>query len=757
MRQLAAQASFGSYNDLEEVDEELESSSKVGLMQALWEKHANVARALTRTFKKEAPNLPSPRGTYEENAARSAVKFEIAFLFIEVIVVFVGLITHQGRPWPVEGVNLWPAGFFSICHRILVLLLRPTLKCMLPKCALRWTPAVSFLLDGILMASCHPAISHKVWSLETPPVPPVWAGFQAIFTPDRMVGLTPAEAKASYASIESGVSFWISSFEQWNADLYHFNNMQCEEYMLIHYLLNIMVWKYCMFVLTAKQALCLAPLVAATYSLTSIFSHSFHESEPFKGLEVSLVFFNVFVAVASKFKLERLQRIEFMFAEERRQEVIKERVLRYEAEFEKERLAVDWESRKRESDVASVAASQLKSLCSSAVTRAAASIKSAPAALHEGVVMNQMLRSGECLPPDAVVWVEGQALPCPVSNISPGEKVLCYDSLSLVPKFVEVTDSNTILGNASWVSVTLDDDTTLTLTADHPTQPRRSLGDLPLAGHVAAQDLKEGSDSLMVLKMLPVKVRSVVPTRDTVKERVALTLKNPDRHEVFVAGAGGGVPGQEMSTMAVGSANAAAPAATDPLGAGMGKRAFGLTVKRTFIDLEEEPQRSSQRSGSCPPRLCASDAAAKPKGVTFAKNTEVTSGNGPRLRRVASESDIASQSSRQSSAPTDVDVLVAVTSGVGAATVSEILEARKGGLPSRGSIGHDHGNCQVCFFQNRHQHGEGPPCFKGALCDRCHCQHELVGRKKRIPGTTRQPRKMQFRSNQCDDSPRCVP
>jgi len=257
----------------------------------------------------------------------------------------------------------------------------------------------------------------------------------------------------------------------------------------------------------------------------------------------------------------------------------------------------------------------------------------------------------------------------------------------------------------------------------------------------------------MVLKMQPVKVLSVAPTADRanvgagIGRRVALTLQQPDRHEVFVAPSAGSSARQTMATVAVGSADVVAPRKDDPRAAGMKSRAFGLTVKRTFIDFDDEDDsRPFARSSSCPPEMHATTRA---KGVKFAPGSGALSASGPpRLRRVASESDVASVSSRQSSAPTDVDVLVAVTNGISVATVSEMLQAREGGLPSRGSAEHACGNCQVCFFENRHQHGEGPPCFKGALCERCHCRHDLIPRKKRIPGPTRNARRWAARQNQ---------
>eukprot|EP00971_Amphidinium_carterae_P324994 6455051-Amphidinium_carterae.1 len=165
-------------------------------------------------------------------------------------------------------------------------------------------------------------------------------------------------------------------------------------------------------------------------------------------------------------------------------------------------------------------------------------------------------------------------------------------------------DSKYLVGAAPWVEVKLIDGTALKLTADHPTQPRRAY--LP-EGHVPAGDLRAHSDSLMVLKMTPVEVDSVTPMAESVDGdglgggRVALSLKQPDRHEVFVStDRGGGVHGPDMTTVAVGSADARTKTG---LKNGAGGEGIGLTVRRTFIDVDREEEGSKCRSQSAPPSL----------------------------------------------------------------------------------------------------------------------------------------------------------
>mmetsp|Transcript_27026 Transcript_27026/g.62436 ORF Transcript_27026/g.62436 Transcript_27026/m.62436 type:complete len:777 (-) Transcript_27026:191-2521(-) len=696
-------------------------------------------------------DLSKPRGSFEDQAARAAVKFEVCFTLIETLTMVIFLVARQGRSWPIDSLHLWPAAFFSITVRVGMALARSCVT-MQP----RYAQAACFIIDGLLVVSCHSSLAHKIWYDTDFPVEPNFWGLRG-FSVHSIVNLTAAGAENFVEWTQSELEEWTTHYHAYEADLNDLSARMQEEQTMVHYTLNVLVWFHCTFILSFKYAIVLVPSIIAIYFTVHGVALAAPETEVrtmnSEGcFDTALLLFSAAVAVTSKGKLEKAQRFEFELSETKRQEMIQERVRRYEAEFAKERVggaaSLMW-SVGRPPVEPSLAETQVTST-TSYVSRAAASVRSAPATMHTGAVMKHMRRSGECLPPDAVVWVEGQAMPRPTCTVCAGDRVLCYDSLSLVPKFVEVLACDTIVGEAAWVVVKLADGTSVTLTADHPTQPQRPLEDLPLSNHVPAVDLRAGSDRLMVLKIQPVAVKSVLPVQHhtdgaSVHRRVALTLQQPERHEVFVAPCGG-VPGQDMATIAVGSADIAAPPRK---GGAAGDKALGITVKRTFIDVEDGSSSNGGRCSSCPPRLGVRSAPTRP-GVTWAPSTKDGTAAHPlvRLRRVGSESDVTSISSRQSSAPTDVDVLVAVTSGAGAATVGEMLQVRRGGFPSRGSCGHELGTCQVCLFENRHQHGDGPPCFKGALCDHCHLPHELVGRRKRVPASTRNFRKWQARTSQ---------
>jgi len=688
--------------------------------------------------------------TFEERAAQRSSKYEFGLIVVELLLLLVFLVSDNGRHWPVRGINLWPPLVWSLSARCVVRVLRSRSSVRL---ASQLALDALFLFDGLLMASSHPNMAHSIWFEEQPPQQPSLD--KDFITASLVTNLNQSEGTDVFNHIMDTHEMWRVLFANYNNEQNKFHTMVNQEYTMAQYSLAIFVWYNCLFLLPHRRASILVPIVVVMYLAAGAVGESQFVGVSKRtggkcmSLDVTLLLLCCMIAIGSKGKLERAERVEHHQYQEQQKQAEKERQLRMEAESSATKSSVD-----RERSAMSVAATQMMSCYSASLggrSHAARSVLSAPAVVHAGPVMSQTRRSGECLPPDAVVWVEGQAMPRKVSTVKQGDRVLCHDSLCLAPKYVQVLSSETLVGKAAWVEVKLEDDTCLTLTADHPTQPRQSKSDLPASQHVPAAELRPGVDNLMVLKMQPVLVQSVEGKKadpDTygwpgpgLGTRVSIMLQQPDRHEVFVAPSGT-MPGQEMSTVAVGSADVAA---NPEVGS---SRPFGLTVKRTFYDVEDYEITKVKRSASCPPKLDTREKQShrsKKVQVASASDNEVKPQFLPRLRRTASLSDVTSQSSRQSSTPSDVDVLVAVAASQGAATVTEMLQLRRAGIPSRGSVGHDFGTCQPCFFQNRHQHGDGPPCFKGALCDRCHCPHDLIGRRGHVPGATRNLRRKQAR------------
>eukprot|EP00971_Amphidinium_carterae_P128908 2552899-Amphidinium_carterae.1 len=139
----------------------------------------------------------------------------------------------------------------------------------------------------------------------------------------------------------------------------------------VHYTLNVLVWFHCTFILSFKYAIVLVPSIIAIYFTVHGVALAAPETEVRRSVDLltptipilscfftasdqprtmnsegcfdtALLLFSAAVAVTSKGKLEKAQRFEFELSETKRQEMIQERVRRYEAEFAKERVGGAW-------------------------------------------------------------------------------------------------------------------------------------------------------------------------------------------------------------------------------------------------------------------------------------------------------------------------------------------------------------------------------------------------------------------------------
>jgi len=345
----------------------------------------------------------------------------------------------------------------------------------------------------------------------------------------------------------------------------------------------------------------------------------------------------------------------------------------------------------------------------------------------------------DCLRPDCVAWVEGQALPVAVSTIKPGQRVLCHDNLAHGMKYAEVRDVLVQSGSAEWVTVVLEDGTHLDMTANHPTQPSANAGDRRT---VRAGDLRPGDDYIMVLRAMPVLVKEVIhhsaETEDTheevsSKDRCFLTLKQPERHALFVAPPPGTMSGVTcISTMAVGSADAKPR-----------EGQFRLNVRNTFLDVvdPEETRAAFPRSNSVPRNFeFASGPSAK---LQFRRRSREFA----QSPRESSHVSVSSYCSSALSDSSDGDVNVILTPGSpiegplhnqSDATIALSACATQYNLRSVGGFGHAEGRCTPCLFANRQQHDGGEPCWKGVLCERCHEDHDRIVEQKKKSGRMRQ-------------------
>eukprot|EP00427_Karlodinium_veneficum_P001896 CAMPEP_0169164516 /NCGR_PEP_ID=MMETSP1015-20121227/58888_1 /TAXON_ID=342587 /ORGANISM="Karlodinium micrum, Strain CCMP2283" /LENGTH=587 /DNA_ID=CAMNT_0009236981 /DNA_START=60 /DNA_END=1823 /DNA_ORIENTATION=+ len=355
----------------------------------------------------------------------------------------------------------------------------------------------------------------------------------------------------------------------------------------------------------------------------------------------------------------------------------------------------------------------------------------------------------DCLRPDCVAWVEGQSVPVPISTIAPGQKVLCHDNLARGMKYAEVADVLIQSGSVEWVTVILEDGTQLDMTANHPTQPLANDGERHT---VRAGDLRPGDDHIMVLRTMPVRVKDVIyhdESDDEVlpgNDRCFLTLKQPERHALFVAPAPSGKTGlPSISTMAVGSADAKAL-----------DQSLRLHVRNTFIDTDDSDEDQEARR----PR-----SNSVPNAFNFNFEYEVLSpsraencAQANRFLTAHMESSNLSMSSCCSSAFSDSglehdNVILAPAMRSRFETdegdmldarpqttiaLSEITYMKKVNMRSMGCVGHAQGACTPCLFANRQQHLGADPCWKGALCDRCHGDHAPYIEAKPKSGRKRQ-------------------
>jgi hypothetical protein len=163
---------------------------------------------------------------------------------------------------------------------------------------------------------------------------------------------------------------------------------------------------------------------------------------------------------------------------------------------------------------------------------------------------------GDCLPPDAKVFVEDEPNPICAQDVVAGMRVLCLDNASQRPKYVEVASTEFLRDNAAWVTVALSDGTELTLTSNHPVLASRKderKGTDVFHTHVPATELQCGVHHLSVLQIVDLPVASVTPSCNAVSStRVALSFQQPERHEVFVVPSSA----ETWQSVAVGSANA---------------------------------------------------------------------------------------------------------------------------------------------------------------------------------------------------------
>lgn len=638
-------------------------------------------------------NLLRSPAEFEHAFAISSQKFHAGFILMEVVGVASLEIYLYENGYPDEGLLLPFA--INTGVRILALCSRRFCK-RLPAMQVAMLLCV---LDCFLIFSWRPRGIWSSWSLNktppstrgAPPPPP---------PPPFLNGVIPCDGAAAVSLVSAIYAYQLT------------------------------VWYNVMFLLTFRWAL-LAVICNVVTGLCA--DLIFHDSPPMKKYVMACGLFSMLLALCVKVQLETLQRTQQKILHEKTKEALKEKVLRCQAEFAQERSQA--RAPPAEGDLESGYLYVQKNSAEGQNCKwhhPAPSLHSAPPVLSF-LGPCQVARDGDCLAPDSLVWVQGSVLPCKVQEVKPDQSVLCYDNISGSMKYAQVSGVRSISGEAEWVRVALADGTALTMTVDHPVQQKLVHGcqSRQLQGLKRAGDLQPGKDAVTVLRMVPVPVHQVTPylpmVRDTSapSSRIALSVRQPDRHSVFVADGGDGM----AAPMAVGSANAAyMPSGSSKVGC--------LRERWTFLNFEELEERPPRRPLSAPPRL------SRDGGPDY-NEAPLRS-----LRRSGSLSDISSDRSSGYSHEHQMIVWTrAVDEALGSrdhhpgsntVALSQLLSVKQRGLKSQGCELHALGTCKPCIFENKSLHFGLQPCFRGPLCEHCHEQHSLEEiQRKRKSGALR--------------------
>jgi len=284
-------------------------------------------------------------------------------------------------------------------------------------------------------------------------------------------------------------------------------------------------------------------------------------------------------------------------------------------------------------------------------------------------------------------------------------------------KYANVARKKVQDGEVQWVNVVLADGSSMLMTSDHPVH--RDAGKRA----IKAAKLKPGKDSIMLLKMVPVFVESVIPMApkegSTPHARVTLSVQHEERHSIFV-----GAPGQNPC-IAVGSAGVDAWSyRSSELDNGSTK----VTVKNTFIHASQprsEDVPALRRSNSAP---CLQRDGGEHNRADDTAGWQAFGDQGS----IDYSHDISVSSSESSEG--SVDIMIPEIDG-NPCGVSRALHVRKEGLSSFGGAMHKQGECRACVFSSKNSKGIPGICAMGALCTFCHEEHAY--KKKRGRGGVR--------------------
>eukprot|EP00931_Biecheleriopsis_adriatica_P050629 TRINITY_DN29332_c0_g1_i1.p1 TRINITY_DN29332_c0_g1~~TRINITY_DN29332_c0_g1_i1.p1 ORF type:complete len:676 (+),score=117.90 TRINITY_DN29332_c0_g1_i1:49-2028(+) len=296
-----------------------------------------------------------------------------------------------------------------------------------------------------------------------------------------------------------------------------------------------------------------------------------------------LILFPLFVKVRQH--TDEMQMQMLLLLEHQKRHLVKERVLRYEAEFKSEGAA--GHQKPLEVDLGT---------CTSGYQSLQFSAMSAPSVLawHPQVCAGG---GRDCLPASLLVSVEGSPGLVELLSVKPEQKVLCRDSLTSSLKFVKVEENRAKDVPADdWIDIFMADGSRVTVTEDHPMRVSAPQSEL-FQQVLPASELVAGHHHLSVVKVIQTAITKVervrtsqaTTGRESLQTRCTLIVSQGERNSVLVADPSS----TKTGFLAVGSADA---------------RTYQLGVKNSSLDAWETCEDSNeeaplQRSNSAPALL----------------------------------------------------------------------------------------------------------------------------------------------------------
>jgi len=263
-----------------------------------------------------------------------------------------------------------------------------------------------------------------------------------------------------------------------------------------------------------------------------------------------------------------------------REQVTKERVLRYQAEHEAELgpLSMLHGAGRSCAPPVAISVQDHKSELSSLKPHSAP-----PTCLLQTPAP---CKSGDCVPEDYLVETNSSSTPQKLSSLSVGQEVLCYDRLSSQTRFVKIIASKVSDQSDSTLrAIALEDGTVVEATSDHP-MPAGQLGGGTRAGirTVAAGKLRAGMHTLTCFKRMDLAITSISKQASS-KKVVSLSVQQPNRFGILMS-----PPSQptdyKQSMLVFGSSDA-----------------MTMSSKNTFVQMDWQSELSSitiKRSSSAP-------------------------------------------------------------------------------------------------------------------------------------------------------------